>query len=147
MMWVDDCSCNEGTACKGEGVECVYSQQGVTTGVCEPVPEVPCWRDDDCEFGSICAGQSVCPCGYDCDAADQPGTCVKATGGECCTGGDCQAGSVCLDLPSGSTCHNTVEAPRCWTSADCAGGECQGAMLCSCTQDCMSRPGTCFLDE
>jgi len=40
----------------------------------QPVPG-GCWKDDECGPNQKCAGASVCPCGFDCDEPDTPGTC------------------------------------------------------------------------
>lgn len=43
--------------------------------VCKTPVAGGCWTDAECPSGT-CVGASVCPCGFDCDGADTPGTCM-----------------------------------------------------------------------
>jgi hypothetical protein len=62
--------CNSDTDCGDESyVPCVNN-------VCKTPVLDACWTDAECAPGQICQGASVCPCGYDCDGVDEPGTCI-----------------------------------------------------------------------
>jgi hypothetical protein len=62
--------CNQNIDCGDEVfVPCVEN-------VCkQPVPG-GCWSDAECGPGMKCEGEMVCPCTYDCEVPDEPGTCV-----------------------------------------------------------------------
>jgi hypothetical protein len=45
-------------------------------GFCKPWVEGGCWSDAECDFGSFCQGQALCPCGASCAESDRMGTCV-----------------------------------------------------------------------
>jgi uncharacterized protein YceK len=45
-------------------------------GVCkQAIGGGQCWSDAECPAGTSCVGAFVCPCGYDCDQEDHPGSC------------------------------------------------------------------------
>jgi len=140
--------CSEDCVCLANGTTCVYPQGLGYPGVCkELVPsQVNCWSAEDCGYGNVCDGATVCPCDFECLVPDEPGTCVTV-GGSCCEAGDpadaCQDGYFCMELGAEDTCHAELDPPACWGDGDCPGGTCEGAEICSCLVDCMSNPGIC----
>lgn len=62
--------CNADIDCGDESfVPCVEH-------VCKPPIAGKCWVDAECGNGMKCQGASVCPCNYDCEVEDSPGTCM-----------------------------------------------------------------------
>jgi hypothetical protein len=102
-----------------------------------------CWRDSDCKFGT-CMGASVCPCGYDCDAPDQMGSC-PVPGPNCCkTDNDC--GDFQWMPCVNGVCKQPQSGGLCWVDAECPQGQkCIGASVCPCGAMCavIDTPGKC----
>ena len=160
-----DGECKPGFECAG--VTCTAETR--KPGVCEPTATLAagqCWRDSDCPASSgSCYGAQMCPCGANCFAADQPGTCIGTggTGGAIGTGGagggggnggvsdggrpsqnpsccsndeECKEGYEC----AGGICEYIVglTAGQCWRDLDCpaSSGGCRGAGICGCSMSC-----------
>jgi len=80
-----DCSCNNGSeygctlvpGCCNQDIDCGDKTWfPCVEHVCkQPVPG-QCWVDAECGPGMKCQGASVCPCNFDCNGPDSPGTCV-----------------------------------------------------------------------
>ena len=115
-------------------------------GVCKPVVEPPaCWLSLECGAGEVCEGMNICPCGVDCAAPDQAGTCVEEPLICCEEDGDCDPGWACAGGTS-PVCKPTPEPGECWSTEDCSGVDvCVDILLCPCGLECdlVDTPGTC----
>lgn len=70
-------SCELHAGCCNDDLDCgdeTYAP--CVENVCKVPVLDACWKDSECATGYVCEGAVVCPCGYDCDAPDEPGTCV-----------------------------------------------------------------------
>lgn len=64
--------CNKDIDCGDETfVPCVNN-------VCKPPVMGACWSDTECGANMKCSGAVVCPCSFDCNTPDMPGTCVPS---------------------------------------------------------------------
>jgi hypothetical protein len=145
--------CTDACPCPEDEDQCVHPADGIDlNGVCKPIVDDACWSQDDCEPTDVCVGAFVCPCGVDCEAEDETGTCIPSTAG-CCdaaTGPDtCPEGYHCLELGDDDTCHAITTQPACFVDEDCGeGGICNGAVICNCMEYCLSEAGECeYYDE
>ncbi len=145
-----DC-CSPECPCAGNGL-CVYPEGEEAHGVCKARATQPgqCWEDSTCGAGERCVGAEVCACGSLCFAPDVPGTCQSEASEGCCdasaTNPGCPDGSVCVAIPDKEdTClPRPASNQQCWLNSDCTGNRtCRNAVLCDCTENCVSQPGTC----
>ncbi len=121
--WKDEYVCYQGATCERQpDGSCGWTPTPELTqclASCQPPPPPPpgeCWDDTDCGPGAHCEGAVACPCGVQCFAPPQTGTCIADEPAPCYVTG-CN-NEVCADSVFNTDC-TWKDTYACYQGATC----------------------------